>query len=273
MARRHRSGRSSSYGREAALRHIEEAKEFSAEIGGSDKDVKEYFFSLSASELESLLNSYGAKFGSVKELYARDAYSQWKSGSRKMSGLVAKRLFDHLPPRMPLDKKYELAGNVWKHFGPSSRHSIMVGPEAPVESVLALACEKLEKSVNEYSLPEAVQNRFRWLSSGDVRINETLLNFFRQKDRELAILKLKSEVPVLQRQILHSPDITKLAKSVINVHKHEFSVWVVNDLAGLVKEGAPVPAVKSRRDDSGANWFLYLVLGAAVFGILRAILT
>ena len=44
--KRHKSYGNRSVGLERALKHIREAETLSSELGGTDKDVKEYFFSL-----------------------------------------------------------------------------------------------------------------------------------------------------------------------------------------------------------------------------------
>jgi hypothetical protein len=126
----------STAGQEAARRHIQEARQFEKEMGGTVSDVKKYFFSLKDAELNAVLAAYSRKYGASKEEYARQIFSRWKSGSTQMSGLIAKRLFDLLPPRMPIAKKLELAGNVWHHFGPSSRHHFTVGPNADPKLVM-----------------------------------------------------------------------------------------------------------------------------------------
>ena len=148
----YRRGYRSSYdSSEAARRHVREAEEFSREIGGTDADLKAYFFSLPQSELNALLMEYGQRYGRVAEEYARETFSTWKSGGRRMSGLVAKRLFSLLPKRMPLSLKYELAGNVWQHFGPSSSHAFVVGVDTPVDEIAATVAQTLESTVTSYS--------------------------------------------------------------------------------------------------------------------------
>ena len=95
-------------GREAALKHIEAARRLSAELGGTDKDVKAYFFSLDPRELRPILDEYERQFGRSARDYAEQTIPRWRNGSRKMSGRVASRLFSLLPQHMPLRKKYEL---------------------------------------------------------------------------------------------------------------------------------------------------------------------
>lgn len=259
---------SSSTGYERAREHIREAEEFSRELGGTDKDVKQYFFSLSGFELENILTAYGLEYGKDKEGYARDTLPYWRSGGTKMSGLVAKRLFELLPPRMPEGKKYELAENVWRHFGPSSSHSYTIGPNANIRAVAGLVLGKLNEVVTKYDIPTNVQNRFNWLSAGDVRFSEQLLNHFRQMDKELATQKVNAELPVLQRQMREHGNITSRAVSTVQVHKHQVSVYVDKSLDAEIREGAP----KFRRDteagDDFYRWLWILIVGGIFLWVI-----
>ncbi len=117
MGYRRHYGRSGGYGSrdfgmEAALRHIEEARIFSHEIGGTDADVKQYFFGLSGQALEQILSAYGRANGRQAEAYARRMFNRWKAGSTQMSGLVAKRLFSLLPPTMRLIPLFQVCLDV-----------------------------------------------------------------------------------------------------------------------------------------------------------------
>jgi len=191
-----------------------------------------------------------------------------------MSGLVAKRLFDLLPPRMPLSKKYELAENIWKHFGPNSRHSYTIGPNADVSTISEGVSEKLDEVVTIYSVPENVRNRFNWLASGDVQRSEKLLNHFRQAEKSLAVEKINLEVPVLQRQVREHSDVTGRARSIILIHKHEVSVWVDGRLDTEIREGAPIE--DQRRgpypgSDSGSGLiWIAVVIGVILFFVFAA---
>ncbi|KZL16286.1 hypothetical protein [Pseudovibrio sp. Ad26] len=229
-------GYSYSYGRERAEQHVREAEQFSKEIGGSDKDVKEYFFSLPESQIGLILSEYGMKYGSSAEEYARKTYLDWKQERRRMSGLVAKRLFEFLPPKMPLQDKYRLAENVWRHFGPDSSHSFSVGPNASVNEVAILIASKLNAQVTEYDIPENVKNRFSWLSHGDVGVKENLLNYFRQKEKEVCVDKINLELPVLQKQVREHSNVTGQVKSIISIHKHNISISVVDELDDQIRE-------------------------------------
>ena len=257
--------RRSSRGQEAARRHIREAEDFSRELGGTDKDVKEYFFALSPSEIDAVLSVYGQQYGSQKESYARETYGSWKTGKRRMSGLVAKRLFNLLPPRMPLDKKYELAENIWRHFGPSSRTSFMVGTSADIKEISRVLTQKLDDAVSTYELPENILKRFDWLSAGDVRLKEKLLNHFRQEEKKLCVDRVKAEMPLLQRQMAQHSDVTALAKSVIQIDKHEISIWVDKKLEDEICEGSPT--VHTSDKTFGFNWIWWLVGAGILFAL------
>lgn len=230
-----------------ARRHIEEAKAFSAEIGGTDEDVKKYFFGLAPGQLEPILKEYGQAYGSKAEDYARETLPQWRSGTRRMSGMVAKRLFDLLPKRMPLALKYELAGNIWRHFGPTSRLQYVAGVDTPLSDIEERVSATMAEVVTRYNIPENVSARFKWLSDGDISLQERLLNHFRQKEKELAVQKVRAEIPVLQRQVRDHPVKTHLARTVLVIHRHEISVTIRSDVPNeiAVEQSRPAKAIET----------------------------
>nr|WP_306264919.1 hypothetical protein [Pararhizobium sp. IMCC3301] len=239
-------------------------------MGGTDKDVKEYFFNLDGKTLDTILQEYGKQYGEIKEEYARQTFSDWKAGARRMSGLVAKRLFDLLPPRMPLSKKYELAENVWVHFGPTSKYDVTIGPTADVNSVAGLVSKRLDDSVSHYEVPDNVKRRFAWLTSGDVKVQTDMLNHFRQLSKELAASKVLAEIPVLQRQVLDHADTTGIAKSVLQVHKHEISIWIDPDINDVIQEDTRPNQPRFDRSTSEYSWVWWLVgLGILLWVLLK----
>ena len=163
---------------ERARQHIEEAKELSRELGGTDKDVKEYFFSLSAPELQPILDEYEKLHGVEAREYAAKTLPRWRSGRTKMSGLVAGRLFALLPSRMPLHKKYALVKTLWKSKCPSSDAEFYVGPDAEIHEVCAAVRGRLNEVVAAYRIPDVIVSQFRWLAQNDVDLQEQLHNYF-----------------------------------------------------------------------------------------------
>jgi hypothetical protein len=225
-----RSYRSRSYasiaGQEAARRHIEEARQFEKEMGGTVSDVKNYFFGLQDGELNAVFSAYSRQYGASKEAYARQAFSRWKSGSTQMSGLVAKRLFDLLPPRMPIRIKLELAGNVWRHFGTSSTQHFTVGPNADAKLVMERIHETLTAEIRDYNISQNAKTRFDWLAAGDVSVKEHLLNHFKQMDRKIATDSLYEQLPVLQAQMRDHSGHTGSIHTKIQIHKHSVEIWI-----------------------------------------------
>ena len=250
-------------GADFARRHLDEAAEFSREIGGNDKDVKEYFFSLPANKLDIILTEYGRKFGTEAENYARKTFHAWRTGERGMSGLVARRLFSFLPPHMPLSKKYELAENVWRYFGPSSRHYYAIGPTANVNTLANIIAEKLDSTVTVYNTPENIKNRFQWLGSGDINVEEQLWNYFRQLQKQLAVQKVHLEIPILQRQIINHADKTGLARSELHINKHIISIGVSRNFAEKIQE-TPNQYIPS----AGGYGCALLLVGASILLLL-----
>jgi len=262
-------------GQEAARRHIEEAREFEREMGGTVSDVKKYFFGLSSTALDEIFTAYGRRHNSSAktagkpsaEAYARQTFPKWKSGATKMSGLVAKRLFDFLPPQMPIATKLELAGNVWRHFGAASTHHFTVGPNANASHVMDTIRQKLDSVIQDYNIPQNVKNRFDWLSRGDVRVKEQLLNHFRQMDRKLAADSLQSQLPILQAQMSDPSTYAKSIRTKIEIHKHSVEIWIDPRLDADFREGPP-----ERREGpperkptaSGMPWGIWIVIMAAL---------
>ena len=118
-----------------ALGHIEDARRLSAELGGTDDDVKAYFFGLDGDTLSSILDEYAAIYGKGKREYAERALPEWKAGRTKMSGTVAERLYNLLPRRMPIETKYEIVHTLWVKYSPSSHRSLVVGPDCDADAV------------------------------------------------------------------------------------------------------------------------------------------
>jgi hypothetical protein len=191
---------------EQALKHIEEARQFSAEVGGVDNDVKNFFFSLPAQELQVLLYEYGKRYGEDKRQYAEKTYPDWKLGSRKMSGLVAQRLFDLLPNRMPLPVKFQLVRKLWEHFCPKSHEVVYVGTGATSDVLHATVSAHFQKVVQDYYISDQLSKRFQWLSAGDAHVQQQLQNYFQQLKKDLLAQALQHRLHVIASYLDNSPE-------------------------------------------------------------------
>ena len=239
MARRyyHRRSAQNRYnpGLERAKQHIEEARQLSTELGGTDKDVKQYFFSLKPAELEPILNEYGRKFTQAAGEYARQTLPQWRSGRRKMSGLVASRLFSLLPAYMPLPRKYDLVKSLWEAKCPHSQKTFYIGPNADAQEIRNVVRHHLLDVVQEYTIPVSIVKRFQWLAGEDIQLQQELYNYFLQLNREVVSLAADDRVPRLLTTMRVEGIVQRISQS-IRVGNHHL-VLVLDPVASGVSGG------------------------------------
>ena len=251
---RYRSYSRRSIGHEKALEHIREAEALSRELGGTDEDVKKYFFSLTNNQIRGILDQYERKFGNSARAYAEKTYPKWKSGKVHMSGMVAERLFNLLPPIMPLEAKFQLTESLWKHVGPSSTKNYYVGLDADIEDVSQRVKKHLEEVVIHYEIPGSMEARFNWLSHGNVLVKQQLLNHFRQQEKLLLQEALHTKLPIIISHLnSEKGSLTTHAAQVLTVGKHEVRVIFSEGVNG-VSETAPARPV-----EKGNNWILWVI--------------
>ena len=276
MARRRRRNypRSSGGGNPYAERHVD-AEALSEELGGTDGDVKAYFFGLSGRELTDIFDEYGDRYGAGARKYAVETLPMWRWEGVQMSGRVATRLFELLPPRMPLSEKYRLTENLWKHVGPSSHKVLRVGGNASADEVLQLATSHISEVVTRYKIPDSLEKRFNWLSAGDVHVKQAILNQLRESEIGLVTEGVRTQFPVLQRQATGADgQYTQRLAHIVTVGKHQLELLFDATALGvrLEEPGARVTDSSPSTGSAAAllgwyAWVLYVV-GAAAGGIL-----
>ena len=251
-----------SFGHERALEHIRQAEKLSDELGGTDKDVKAYFFSLGASDLSRVFAEYERLHGREARDYAEITMPNWKSGRVQMSGMVAERLFNLLPRYMPLEQKYKLTESLWRNVGPMSHRTLYVNPSVAPDDVIALVKEHLERDVLSYTIPEQMEKRFKWLSQGDVDTKQKLLNFLRSKERELAAESLRINVPLLAEHLRSAQGShTHHLAHKIQIGKNQIVVTLTSKVEGITESAPPAPASASGTADNSWIWW---VIGIAI---------
>ena len=242
MARRYGAYYRGRSGYERAMEHIRAAQQLSQELGGTDQDVKQYFFSLNYHQLSLVLDEYESKYGQPAREYASATFNRWKSGSVQMSGMVAERLFNLLPPRMALETKYHLIENLWNHVGPSSKKTYYIGIDANLEEVKHIVRTHLEKVVTSYTIPEPMERRFKWLAGGDSALKQNLLNHLRQQNKILLTSALTTNLPVLIDHLsADKANLTKRAAQVLAVGKHQVEVVVHKKVSGITEKAPGLP--------------------------------
>lgn len=256
-----------SRGRKFALRHIEQANNLSATLGGTDKKVKEYLFRLDAPKLKSLLDEYGSIYGSSAKSYAQRTMPKWRSGHTYMSGLVASRIYSLLPPRMPARLKFSIAEDLWRHVGPRSSKRLRFGPLSSVTEVVNLTDSHISSVVTNYSIPDSLQRQFNWLSSNDVQVKQELLNHLQSMDKNLVVEAVTQQVPVMMEHM--KLDTTRRTKSFtyeVSVGNHK--LLLIADHKGdsiRLEDGK-----KQSDSDTTPVWVWFIVIGIVVAIVIFA---
>lgn len=252
---------------ERALQHIEDARRLTAELGGTDKDVKDYFFSLSPTELQGILNEYERRHGHAAREYAEVTMPKWRAGIVTMSGTVAERLFALLPPRMPLASKYKLTEGLWRHVGPSSRKRLRVGLEVDLEAVLTAVRNHIEEVVVNYRVPENLERRFNWLAGGDISVKQQLLNHLRQLEKAHVVEGARVQLPVMLEHLRsdggsHTHRLTQTLK----VGKHELEILPDKSFSGVaLEEWKPSSLSSATAYGCFSSWWFWLLVAVFIF--------
>jgi hypothetical protein len=251
------------------MRHIEEGKALSRELGGTDEDVKAYFFGLSRRELSEIFDEYGERYGAQPMEYAVETLPKWKSGRVQMSGRVATRLFELLPPRMPLNEKYRLTENLWKHVGPSSHKVLRVGGDATQDEAMQLVRTHISEVVTRYEIPDSLERRFTWLLAGDVRVKQEILNQLRESEIELVNEGVRTQFPVLQQQATGADgQYTQRLAYIVTVGKHQLELLFDATALGVRLEEPRARATGSSSGTGSDAAWLGWVAAAGVIGFI-----
>ncbi|MGE4070690.1 MAG: hypothetical protein AB7E72_05895 [Lysobacterales bacterium] len=226
----------------------------SQELGGTDEDVKKYFFSLTGAELDEVLVAYGEAHGPLAKEYAEITLPQWRAGHVKMSGLVAERLFALLPDRMPMDVKLSMVESLWRHVEPSHKQTLYVNPLTPQPEVEAAVLRALTERVTERAIPESLEKRFNWLAQGDSKVKQSLLNHFRSMEKGLAAESLRINLPIISGH-LKSPSaaLTGGLSHSVAVGKTEITVRFSSEVQGVTEVEPP------RRQTGGETGCLFIM--------------
>jgi hypothetical protein len=271
MARYGYRGSRYDIGREIARQHVEEARRLSQELGGTDEDVKQYFFALPKAQLNRILNLYESRYGPQKRQYAQQTINRWRTGQRRMSGEVASRLYNLLPPLMPLEAKYRLITNLWHHVGPSSKKTLRVGLDANIEDVLGMVKQHMNEVVVRYKIPGNLERRFDWLSTGDAHVKQDLLNYLREMEKSLVVEGARAQLPVLLAHLMseQGKQTHRLAQ-ILQIGKHELELAVDKTMSGVVLvDRMPIGGSGFHLGETGKwTWVWWVLAATLVIGLL-----
>lgn len=253
------------YGAERAREHIAAARRLTVELGGADKQVKDWLFALPSWELARILDAYGKAFGKSARDYAEQTIPKWKSGQVQMGGMVAERLFKILPLFMPLAMKYALTEGLWQHFGPSSNRTIWIGLDADINAVREIARAHFAEKASAFRIPSAMEDRFDWISADDVGVKQDLLNHLRDMEKKLVSDALTIQLPMLFEHLKNDDaGHTKRVDHVLKVGKHEFRMVIDKCVTGIQDKPPRSPS-----DESGWIWWVLGGLALVFFLFVR----
>lgn len=206
------------------MRHIEEARALSERLGGMDKEVKDFFFNLSPDRLSDVLDRYGRKFGEDKRAYAEETFPLWKSGQRKMSGLVAGRLFDLLPPIMPMDLKLRIVEGLFERAGKARTDHVLVPMNADPKEIVQFVDEKCFGYLSDVGIDKSVKRQFDWLSGEDAEVAEQLFKHVTQVNFKMKKAASAAMIGQLDQDRTDHGDTIREVVSTISLRQHDVHI-------------------------------------------------
>ena len=176
------------------------------------------------------------------------------------------RLFNLLPPHMPIRDKYSLVEKLWEKYCPKSNKVLLVGPNAKEDEITNGIRVHLMEVVKEYQIPEPLERRFQWLSAGDVNVEQQLLNHFLQRERDLITQGMKDRVPVLLGHLKEHGSNTQKLEQNITIGKHSLLIRFESNNNGvrLVEPSS----MKIHRSESSTSKWIWQIVGWGIFGII-----
>jgi hypothetical protein len=232
--------------------------------------VKEYFFRLNHVERARVLHLYGQKHGEDARQYAEETIPRWQSGSVKMAGQTAARLFNLLPPLMPLQEKYLLAENLWRHVGPRSKRRLRVGLDTTLDDAVSRAQEHIEGIVSGYVIPDNLTRRFDWLAAGDVGLKQQLLNHLQELEKKMVVEDARQHLPVMLEHLRRDAvnHTTRLART-LTVGNHELEILVDRSASGAHLEDWRPQGIASKSSLAWLWWLIGIFAVVAFFALRK----
>lgn len=212
---------SESKGLEKALEHIRQAQIFSNRTAHTDFIVKEYLYSLSSAGLKVILKKYEEIYGVKRRQYLEETIPLWKTGKRKMSGEVAKRLYALIPQYMPISEKLKIVGELWKICCPRTHKEFFITKNTSANEVYLSIIDYLNDTVQAYMITEDLSNDFNWLAENDSVVCQELKNAFLQKEKEIISECTLQRIQVILQYLNNSSDFNSHVSQTLKIGRHE----------------------------------------------------
>lgn len=195
--------------------------QLSALVGGFDLDVLEKFYALTPGQLERLLDIYSAVYGSGAAEYARKTFPDWRSGETRPSAQTISRLLDNLPHVLNFDGKCDLLRKLRERHRKPESLSIKVKADDWRDAVVPLVKRVIGRAYNA-NLPEVVEQRLAWLSSGDMQAARAILSHAQAIEGAVAVSLLQDEMLNIETALANLPGRKKVTHTIClpygNIH-------------------------------------------------------
>ena len=116
-------------------------------------------------------------------------------------------------------------------------------------------------TVKSAAISDALAKRFQWLSAGDVRAQQELLNHFMHRERQFIVAGLAERAPSLLRHMREHGDVTERLAQEVEVGRHKLEVLFAPDATGVTVE-EPFTYRGTRQPDWAA------ALGCVIYGLI-----
>jgi hypothetical protein len=160
--------------------------------GGIDGDILEVFLSVERKTLDKVFSAYDRVYGKSAADYAKRTYKKWRAGIVSPSGQTLERLVDTLPPLLSFGAKCELLRKLRERNRKKEVHRLKVDISNWANAVIPIVSRLVGKAYSA-ELPEIVEQRLNWLSSGDMQAAKTILVEAEAQEGRNAVALLRQE--------------------------------------------------------------------------------
>jgi hypothetical protein len=164
----------------------------SSHVAGIDRDIEQIFLNLPSYRLDALLIKYGRLYGEEALAYAKRTIPNWKSGKVQMSGVVAERLLNLIPPLLEASDRFELVRKLRAANLPKETRKVSC-TTVNWRSVLKPVLVDLVETRRRFRLPEHLLKRVNWLAQGDVAAAQRILVMVEEDEARLRLEYLERE--------------------------------------------------------------------------------
>jgi hypothetical protein len=194
--------------------HADKRAALSRQFGGIDQDVKTAFLGLKPRTLVDFFRSYQSEYGYSAASYARETYRSWQKKAVEPSAQTLERLLRLLPSFLPFETKYDLLRKLREAHKSIETYKVDVSIwtwKQQLEPIVRHVIQKAYKS----QLPVEVEDRLRWLSSGQMQAAKQLLAEAEAQAGRIAVSHLAEEVEKIERVLVALPAKQKSATHTI----------------------------------------------------------